>query len=292
MLCPLFVSSNRPGGPVFAWGWGPARNKIMIDSHCHLAGEEFAADLDAVVARARTAGLAGAMVILSSGDIAEGERAARVRAAWPEVRFSVGIHPHQAGEHAADVDGAIARLGEELRSHEAVALGEIGLDYHYDFSPRPIQQEIFRRQLELAKDRGLPVVIHTREATEDTFEILRERGGGLRVVFHCFTGGMEMARAALDIGAWLSFAGIVTFPKAEELREVARMVPADRFLVETDSPYLAPVPFRGKRNEPALVAKVVEGLASVRGDAVGEVARQSAANFQTVIGRGGSSNAL
>jgi TatD DNase family protein len=264
----------------------------MIDSHCHLAGEEFATDLDAVVERARSAGLAGALVILSSGDRAEGERAANVRAAWSDVRFSVGIHPHQAGEHAGEVDGAIARLDQELRVHDAVALGEIGLDYHYDFSPRPIQQEVFRRQLGLAKQRDLPVVIHTREATDDTFQILREQGDGLRVVFHCFTGGMAMARTALDIGAWLSFAGIVTFPKAEELRAVAKMVPADRYLVETDSPYLAPVPFRGKRNEPALVAKVVEGLASVRGAAVEEVARQSTANFAAAIRRSGSSNAL
>jgi TatD DNase family protein len=224
-------------------------------------------------------------VILSSGDRAEGGRAAKVRAVWPDVRFSVGIHPHHAGEHASDVDGAILRLADELRSHDAVALGEIGLDYHYDFSPRPIQQEIFRRQLELAKERDLPVVIHTREATEDTFAILRDQGNGLRVVFHCFTGGMEMARAALDIGAWLSFAGIVTFPKAAELRDVVRMVPADRFLVETDSPYLAPVPFRGKRNEPAFVAKVVEGLAAVRGASVEEIAGQSTANFHAVISR-------
>jgi TatD DNase family protein len=167
-----------------------------------------------------------------------------------------------------------------------VALGEIGLDYHYDFSPRPIQQEVFRRQLEVAEKRGLPVVIHTREATEDTFDTLREHAGSLRIVFHCFTGGMEMARAALDIGAWLSFAGIVTFPKAAELRAVARMVPADKFLVETDSPYLAPVPFRGKRNEPAFVAKVVEGLAAVRGASVEEIAGQSTANFHAVIDRG------
>ena len=208
----------------------------MIDSHCHLAGEEFAADLDAVVARARDAGLAGAMVILSSGDGAEAERAGRVRAAWPEVRFSVGIHPHQAGQHGDDLDAAMARLDAELGAHDAVALGEIGLDYHYDFSPRPIQQEVFRRQLELAEKRELPVIIHTREATDDTFRTLRDHAASLRVVFHCFTGGMEMARAALDIGAWLSFAGIVTFPKAGELREVARMVPPDRFLVETDSP--------------------------------------------------------
>jgi TatD DNase family protein len=257
----------------------------MIDSHCHLAGEEFAADLDGVVTRARAAGVAGAMVILSSGDSAEAERAAKVRAAWPEARFSVGIHPHQAGQHGDDIDAAMARLDAELDTHAAVALGEIGLDYHYDFSPRPIQQEVFRRQLELAGRRGLPVVIHTREATEDTFRTLRDHAAGLRIVFHCFTGGMEMARAALDIGAWLSFAGIVTFPKAGELRDVARMIPADKFLVETDSPYLAPVPFRGKRNEPAFVAKVVEGLAAVRGVPVDEIAGQSTANFHAVIAR-------
>jgi TatD DNase family protein len=256
----------------------------VIDSHCHLAGDEFETDLDAVVARARAAGLTGAMVILSSGDSAEAERAARVRSAWPEARFSVGIHPHQAGQHGDDLDAAMARLDDELDAHAAVALGEIGLDYHYDFSPRPIQQDVFRRQLELAEKRDLPVVIHTREATEDTFLALRDHAGRLRVVFHCFTGGMEMARTALDIGAWLSFAGIVTFPKAGELRDVARMVPADRFLVETDSPYLAPVPFRGKRNEPALVAKVVEGLAAVRGASVEEIAAQSTANFHAVIG--------
>ena len=256
----------------------------MFDSHCHLAGEEFAADLDAVVERARSAGLAGAMVILSAGDAAEGERAGRVREAWPDVRFSVGIHPHQAGQHGDDLDAALARLDAELRAHDAVALGEIGLDYHYDFSPRPIQQEVFRRQLELAEKRALPVIIHTREATDDTFRTLRDHAANLRVVFHCFTGGMEMARAALDLGAWLSFAGIVTFPKADELREVARMVPSDKFLVETDSPYLAPVPFRGKRNEPAFVTKIVEGLAAVRGTAVEEIAGQSTSNFHALIG--------
>jgi TatD DNase family protein len=263
----------------------------MIDSHCHLAGEEFAGDLDAVVERAVAAGLTGAMVILSCGDRAEAERASRVRAVWPQVRFSVGIHPHQAGEHAADLDGGIAQLERDLTSHGAVALGEIGLDYHYDFSPREIQQEVFRRQLAVARARRLPVVIHTREATEDTFRLLREHGGGVRVVFHCFTGGLEMARAALDIGAWLSFAGIVTFPKAAELRAVAAMVPAERFLVETDSPYLAPVPFRGKRNEPAFVARVVEALAATRGEAVEAVAERAAANFAAAILGSSSSDA-
>ena len=259
----------------------------MIDSHCHLAGEEFAGDLDAVVDRARAAGLSGALVILAAGDGAEAERAKTVKAAWDGVRFSVGIHPHQAAEHAGDLDLAIGRLDAELTAHDAVAIGEIGLDYHYDFSPRDIQQEVFRRQLRLARTRALPVIIHTREATDDTFALLREEGAGLRVVFHCFTGGVEMARTALEMGACLSFAGIVTFPKAAELRQVAEMVPADRFLVETDSPYLAPVPFRGKRNEPAFVASVVEALATVRGRTAPQIARDTTANFSRVFGAAG-----
>jgi len=257
----------------------------MIDSHCHLAGEEFAADLDAVVARAREAGLSGALVILAAGDDAEGERAKSVKAAWEGVRFSVGIHPHQAGEHAGDLDAAMTRLDAELTTHGAVALGEIGLDYHYDFSPRDIQQEVFRRQLRLARRLDLPVIIHTREATDDTFRLLSDEGAGLRVVFHCFTGGIEMAATALDMGAVLSFAGIVTFPKAAELRQVAQMVPEDRFLVETDSPYLSPVPFRGKRNEPAFVAHVVEALATVRGRPAAQIARESTGTFSRVFPR-------
>jgi TatD DNase family protein len=256
----------------------------VIDSHCHLAGEEFAADLDAVVKRARAAGLSGALVILAAGDHAEAERAKTVKAAWDGVRFAVGIHPHQAAEHAGDLDRAISRLDADLTAHHAVAVGEIGLDYHYDFSPRDIQQDVFRRQLRLARARALPVIIHTREATDDTFALLGEEGVGLRVVFHCFTGGVEMARTALQIGASLSFAGIVTFPKAAELREVAQLVPADRLLVETDSPYLAPVPFRGKRNEPAFVASVVEALATVRGRTAAQIARETTANFSRLFG--------
>jgi TatD DNase family protein len=258
----------------------------MIDSHCHLAGDEFEADLPAVIDRAREAGLTGALVILSAGDEAEASRASRVRKLWPAVRFAVGIHPHQAGRHAEDVDAGIARVGGDLDAHAAVALGEIGLDYHYDFSPRDVQQDVFRRQIRLARDRRLPIVIHTREATEDTFRILGEEAGALPVVFHCFTGGPDMARAALEAGAHLSFAGILTFPKAQELREVARVVPPDRFLVETDAPYLAPVPHRGRRNEPAFVARVVEALAGIRGETRARVAEQASENFAAVFERG------
>ena len=256
----------------------------MIDSHCHLADEAFAGDLDAVVERAAQAGLTAAMCILSAGEEPELSAAGRIVAAWPAVRFSTGIHPHNAGAFAGragevpDVlEGSIERVG-------AKAIGEIGLDYHYDFSPRDVQREVFAAQLAVARQRALPIVIHTREATDDTFAILREAGGGVRGVFHCFTGDREMAAAALELGFYISLAGIVTFPKAEELREVAKAVPADRLLVETDAPYLAPVPHRGKRNEPAFVARTVEAIAAVRGVAAAELARQTAGNFVTFLG--------
>lgn len=254
----------------------------MIDSHCHLAGEEFAGDLGDVVARAKAAGLSAAMCILAAGDASEAAAIARVQSLWPEVRVSLGIHPHQAGAYAGQIAEAVAMVTEAAGTLAAVAIGEIGLDYHYDFSPREVQQEVFTAQVALARDLGLPVVIHTREATEDTFRILRE-ASGVRGVFHCFTGDRDMARAALDLGFHLSFAGILTFPKAAELREVARMAPADRILAETDSPYLAPVPFRGQRNEPAHVARVVETLAEVRGIHRDRMAETVARNFHVLF---------
>ncbi len=151
-----------------------------------------------------------------------------------------------------------------MSTEGARAVGEIGLDYHYDFAPRDVQQQVFATQIEVAKTLGVPVIIHTREATDDTFQILREAGPDVRGVFHCFTGDVGMARAALELGFYVSLAGIVTFPKAEILREVARLVPADKLLIETDAPYLAPVPHRGKRNEPGFVARVAETVAGLR----------------------------
>lgn len=255
----------------------------MIDSHCHIAGEEFAADLEDVIARAKQAGLSAAMCILAAGDASEAAAIGRVQSLWPEVRVALGIHPHQAGAHAGKVSAAVAMVSDDAAARSAVAIGEIGLDYHYDFSPRDVQREIFAAQVALARDVGLPIAIHTREATDDTFRILRD-AGEVRGVFHCFTGDREMARAALDIGFYLSFAGILTFPKAAELREVARMVPADRVLAETDSPYLAPVPLRGTRNEPANLTRVVETLAQVRGVHRDAMADLVARNFQTLFG--------
>ena len=257
----------------------------MIDSHCHLAGEEFERDLPDVVQRAVAAGVSGALVIVGADDEAEYERTRAVEAAWSGVRLSIGVHPHAAG-HFADDPARAARLVEaRLQGREtARAIGEIGLDYHYDFSPREVQQAVFREQIGLARRRRLPVVIHTREAEEDTFRILGEAPAeGVRGVFHCFTGDRAMARRALDAGFHISLAGIVTFPRALELHEVAKMVPLDRLLVETDSPFLAPVPHRGTRNEPAHVVRVAETIARLRDTTVEAVGRASAENFDRLF---------
>ena len=258
----------------------------MIDSHCHLAGEEFAGDLDAVVSRAQTAGVTAALCILAAGDDGESARAAAVAAAWPGVRFATGIHPHQAGEFAGRVSEGIEIVRHALDRHRGCAVGEIGLDYHYEFSPRDVQQQVFRAQLELALERDLPVIVHTREATDDTFRIIEQASASapVRGVFHCFTGDQAMARRAAAIDFHVSFAGIVTFPKAEEIRAAAMIVPLHRILVETDSPYLAPVPHRGKRNEPALVTEVVGRVAALRGMAAAELAVQVARNFDALFG--------
>lgn len=257
----------------------------MIDSHCHLAGPEFAGDLQSVVERARAAGVEAALVILGANDEEECGRVERVEAAWPDIRLSIGVHPHAAGAFADDPEAAAALVGERLRhAPTGRAVGEIGLDYHYDFAPRDVQQAVFRAQIGLARRRRLPIVIHTREAEDDTFRILEEEGGGeTGGVFHCFTGTRAMARRALDAGFHLSLAGIVTFPKAEELREVARLVPIDRLLLETDSPFLAPVPHRGTRNEPARVVHVAEAIARVRGVSVDDLAAATRENFVRVF---------
>jgi TatD DNase family protein len=257
----------------------------MIDSHCHLAGEEFAADLDAVVSRARAAGVSGALCILAAGDRQEAERAKLVHEAWPQIRFATGVHPHQAGEFAGRVSDARDAVRRAVEEHRACAVGEIGLDYHYDFSPRDVQREIFRAQVEMALELRLPVIIHTREATADTFQILRETGAGrVRGVFHCFTGDEVMARSALDLDFYLSFAGIVTFPRADSIRAAVRIAPPDRLLVETDAPYLAPVPHRGKRNEPAYVAEVLAKLADVRSVPTDDLAAEVTRNFASLFG--------
>jgi TatD DNase family protein len=258
---------------------------MSVDSHCHLADAAFAEDLDAVVARARAAGLKHALCILAAGDEGEAAQAERLVGLWPDVRFAFGAHPHNARAFAGRAGDLPAVLDAACAANVRVrAIGEIGLDYHYDFSPREVQHEVFAAQVAHARERDLPVVIHTREATDDTFAILREAGGGdVRGVFHCFTGDAAMARAALDLGFHVSFAGIVTFPKAGDLRAIAGWVPEDRFLIETDAPYLAPVPHRGKRNEPAHVVRVAEALAAARGVTAAALAAQALANFSALF---------
>jgi TatD DNase family protein len=238
----------------------------MIDTHCHLAGEEFAADLADVVSRARAAGVTQAICILASDDGEELARADVVRRTWDGVRFSTGIHPHAAGKYAGAAASAAAATSAAIDGQSGVcAIGEIGLDYHYDFAPKDVQAEIFAGQIALAVERDLPVVIHSRDAMADTIAALKDAGQGrARGVIHCFTGSADEARMALDIGFYVSFAGILTFPRAQSLRDAAAIVPLDRVLVETDAPFLAPVPHRGKRNEPAWVTETLAALAAVK----------------------------
>lgn len=257
----------------------------MIDSHCHLADEAFVDDLDAVIARAREAGVRDAVCILAANDAAENDRAVRVRELWPEIRVATGVHPHAAGEYAGRAGDAAAATRANADRWQASAIGEIGLDYHYDFAPPAAQHEVFAAQVALAVELNRPVVIHTREATDDTFAILREAGGaGLRGVFHCFTGDAAMASRAVAIGFYVSLAGILTFPRADSLRDAARVVPPERLLIETDSPYLAPVPHRGVRNEPAFVGRVLDTLAGLHGMERDALEAVLAGNFATLFG--------
>jgi TatD DNase family protein len=257
----------------------------LIDSHCHLADEAFAPDLPEVVARAQSAGVERTLVVLEAGNAKEAGQADRLHELWPQTVVSIGVHPHQAHQFGGDPGRAATMVREQFgRTPFACAIGEIGLDYHYDYSPRDVQGEVFRAQLRLARELRRPVVIHTREADADTLAILREEGGGdVPGVLHCFTGNAALAEAGLDLGFYISFAGILTFPKAGELRDTARRIPLDRLLVETDSPFLAPVPYRGKRNEPAWVARVLATLAEVVATDAAELARRTTANFHSLF---------
>jgi TatD DNase family protein len=251
----------------------------MIDSHCHLADDAFAVDIDAVIERARAAGLSHGLCMLEAANQGEAARVEHLTAVWPGLRTAVGIHPHIAGRFAGRIEEGIAVVRRQLaRTPSARAIGEIGLDYHYDLAPRDVQCAVFAAQVSFAREVNLPVIIHTREADDDTIAILQAARGS-RGVIHCFTGDAAMARRVLDLNFSLSFAGILTFPRASELRETSRIVPPDRLLIETDSPYLAPVPYRGKRNEPAWVCRVLDTLAEVRGVALPALDDQVTDNF-------------
>lgn len=256
----------------------------LADSHCHLDDERFADDLDAVVRRAVDSGIDAMMTIGTGDGPPDLEAAVRLADRYPEIWATVGVHPHDAAKAA---DTTLASLEALLGHPKVLALGEIGLDYHYDFSPRDRQRAVFAEQLQLASRTGKPIVIHTREAWEDTFALIeafwRSNAGG---IMHCFSGGPGEAERCLVLGFHLSFAGPVTYPKANELREAARITPLDRLLVETDAPYLAPVPNRGKRNEPAWVAHTAAKLAEIRGASVEDIRRVTRQNWRTLMGLG------
>jgi TatD DNase family protein len=259
---------------------------MLIDSHCHLADEAFLEDLDEVARRAHAAGVGQAVCILSADTPEEHARIEAVRAAWPGVVFATAVHPHRAAAYAGRASAAVQAVRDTAARVSAALLGEMGLDYHYDFAPRDVQREVFAAQVQLAVELDLPVAIHTREAGTDTIEILQDAGGGrVRGVMHCFTGTASDARQALDLGFYLSIPGILTFPKAQSLRDVVRGVPLDRILVETDAPYLAPVPHRGKRNEPAFIGETVKQIASIHSMTADAVAEQIRANFDRLIVR-------
>ena len=270
-----------------AFGNGAAGTKFlasMIDCHCHLADEAFAGDLTAVVARAQAAGVTAAMCILSADEPAEIARAAVVREAWPAVMFSAGVHPHRAAAYAGRPQAAADATRAAVSVVGASAIGEIGLDYHYDFAPRDVQRDVFAAQVALAVELAHPIVVHTRLASPDTMAVLRDAGQGrVRGVMHCFSGTAVEAREALDLGFFISLSGILTFPKASDLRDVARHVPLDRLLVETDAPFLAPVPHRGKRNEPAWVRVTLEALAGLHGMSLVDMSSHVTANVRALV---------
>lgn len=258
---------------------------MFIDSHCHIDGEQFDADRADVVGRARAAGVA-AMLNVGTGDPRTDDfaRAVRVAEQYDNVYAAVGVHPHDARLYDDAAENHLVALVES--SSKVVAWGEIGLDYYYDHSPREVQRDVFRRQIRKAAELGLPIIIHSRDADDDTVEILRAECSydRFRGVMHCFGGTPAMAEALMAIGFYISFAGNVTFKKAENLRASARVVPLERLLLETDSPFLTPIPHRGKRNEPAYARHTAEFLADLFSVPLSDLARHTTANFARVFG--------
>lgn len=250
--------------------------EMLIDSHCHLDFPDIAGRLPEVLAAAKAAGV-GRMVSIST-HVARYETYRALAEAHPEIYFTTGTHPHNA---ALEPDVAASRLVFLSEHPRCIGIGEAGLDYHYDKSPRDIQRQVFRTHIQAARAAGLPLVIHARNADDEMIEILTDemKNGSYAAVLHCFSSGMELARIGVEIGLYVSFSGILTFKKSEDIRAVAAAVPADRILVETDAPYLAPEPHRGHTNEPAYVAHTARRLAEVLGTSEAEVARITTENF-------------
>ncbi|MDB4978412.1 MAG: TatD DNase family protein [Candidatus Peribacteria bacterium] len=251
----------------------------MIDTHCHLADSQFDADLPAVLARAKEKGIDTMIIIADS--VAESERCVALAAGHSELFCTIGVHPHNAKEWTGDTERRLLALS--TYSKKVKAIGEIGLDYHYDFSPRDIQRQVFMHQLRFAGCEGLPVVVHCREAIQDIRDSIADIKPK-KLVLHCCTERFEDVKPLLDAGYFLSFTGIATFPKAADIRETIRQCPLEQLMIETDSPYLAPVPYRGKRNEPAYVVEVAECIAQIKGLSLEEVAATTTQNAVEFFG--------
>jgi len=257
---------------------------MLIDSHCHLDFEALSADLDGVMARAAAAGVTGMVTI--STRVENFSTYAALAERFSNVWCSVGTHPHNAHEELHVEVDELVRLSAHPR---CVAIGEAGLDYFYDNAPRDAQATGLRRHIAAARITGLPLVIHSRQADQDMGAILEEESGqgAFPFVLHCFTAGMELAQRALALGGYISFSGIVTFKNAQEIQDVARMVPADRYLVETDAPYLAPIPHRGQSNEPSYVRHTALKVAEIRGVSLDQVSAETSANFGRLFSKTG-----
>lgn len=254
---------------------------MLIDSHAHIQGKEYADEREAVIARARQAGVDKIIAVGGAGDMSSNTKATALADAFPNVYATVGMHPHDAKDVGAE---DLAKLRELAAHPKVVAIGETGLDYYYSHSPHDVQRRVFGQFIQMARETDLPIVVHERDAAQEAAELLRKEGSGkLRGVIHCFTGNYEAACAYLDLGFYLSFTGIITFKNAEPLREVVQKVPLERMLVETDSPYLTPVPHRGKRNEPAYVRWVAETIAKVKGIGFESVAETTTHNVQDLF---------
>ena len=253
----------------------------LIDSHAHIQGKEYAGEVDAVIGRAREAGVEQIIVVGGAGDMSSNTAAVALAESWPNLYATVGMHPHDA----KDVGEEELQQLKELAAHpKVIAIGETGLDYYYNHSQREVQRRVFAQFIRLASETDLPLVVHERDAAREVAELLRGEGEGkIRGVIHCFTGDYAAACAYLDLGFYLSLTGIITFKNAEPLREVVRKMPLDRIFVETDSPYLTPVPHRGRRNEPAYVRFVAATIANVKGLNIEEVARVTTNNVRALF---------
>lgn len=257
----------------------------LVDSHCHLDGKTFTADRDAVVERALASGVRQMLAIGTGDGPPQLEAGIELAERYPCFVATVGVHPHDASKAAPET---YVHLAELLKHPRVVAMGEMGLDYHYNFSPPDVQKAVFAEQMRIAADARKPIVIHTREAWADTFAMLEQHWSptGLPCVLHCFTGGPAEAARAAGMGFYLAFGGVLTYPKSEDVREAARLAPLDRILLETDCPYLAPVPYRGKRNEPSYVLETAKRLAEVRSTTLAAIATQTTENFHRLINWG------